>query len=287
MDFQAFTHQHISRALREGARRLAALSDSGRIVRQGHSFGDLTHDTEIRADLVLGEFYEAKLTTWPNVYSVRVEGRPEKIIGTGNLCVYCDPLDGSLNEKRRGLSRGLPRSGCITVFEKGDDVLRYRDVRAAGLIDYTLNGVTHDLWLAWWNGNAYVTTVNDKRAQTSSERALDIRESIVIGEMYYPQNRERLVRAFRDQKGWLRNPGSAAYEMGLVADGVASTFICGTQKQHELPTGFALVLGAGGVAVDWDGHPLANTPFDFDTQQAVVLAANDVLAAHIIEQLHV
>jgi fructose-1,6-bisphosphatase/inositol monophosphatase family enzyme len=104
--------------------------------------------------------------------------------------------------------------------------------------------------------------------------------------MYYPDNRQRLARAFAGEKGWLRSCGSAAYEMALVASGTAVAFVCGSQKQHELGAGYALVKGAGGVAVDWDGRDLGVRTYDFKTQTPVVLACNMAIADQILERLH-
>ncbi|HRH31779.1 MAG TPA: inositol monophosphatase family protein, partial [bacterium] len=101
-----------------------------------------------------------------------------------------------------------------------------------------------------------------------------------------PENREKVFRAFSDVKGWLRSPGSAAYEMASVASGQAAAFICDRQKQHELGAGYALVKGAGGVAVDWDGQDLGSRVYDFKTQTPVILAANRQIADQLLELLN-
>src|SRR5690606_35915085 len=135
----------------------------------------------------------------------------------------------SLNYKTRGGSMGLPYSAVVTVAEKGiiwppleRDRLYFHSIVSAGIVDLR-NG---DAWIhskscQGVDGDpvySYAQTLlNGAPVQTMQETTLDLGRMIVIGEMYYPENRERLVRAFSDAKGWLRNPGSAGYEMALGA----------------------------------------------------------------------
>lgn len=120
-------------------------------------------------------------------------------------------------------------------------------------------------------------------AHTAPVTVIDLKNTIIFGENYYPDNRELLARVFAGERGWLRNPGSAAYEMALVASGTAVAYICGSQKNHELGAGYLLVKEAGGVAIDFEGREYQGHLYDFNAQTSIILAASrelgDALAA--------
>jgi fructose-1,6-bisphosphatase/inositol monophosphatase family enzyme len=269
----------LKRLLLEAKDFLATLSDGGKVVRHGTSFGDVSNDTELSADRQLGAFLIRGLQTIGPIHNITVEGMGDYPSHGGIYRAYVDPLDGSLNYKMRGRGLGLPYTGCITALGSGST---FKSVAAAAICDYR----SGDSWRVHKNGTGYHTSMNGRPALTQVETVLDLGSQIVIGEMYYPENRERLCRAFAGKKGWLRSPGSAAYEMALVASGTAAAFICDRQKQHELGAGYALVKGAGGVAVDFDGNGLGLRTYDFKTQTPVVLAANRPIADAVLALLH-
>jgi myo-inositol-1(or 4)-monophosphatase len=258
--------------------------DADEIVSAGTSFGDLENDTDIAADKALGQFFfDRILEQDDNLGGITIEGLCDESWNLGNHWWCVDPLDGSLNFALRGNTLGLPYSACVTVLETASSAT-FGNVIAAGVIDLR----SGDLWLTRRIApDRYVTTINDRPARTMQVSGLDLGSQIVIGEFYYPGNRERLARAFAGQKGWLRNPGSAAYEMALVSSGQACAFICETQKQHELGAAYALVRGAGGVVVDFNGNDLGSTPYVFNTQTPAILAANACIAEEILTRMAV
>lgn len=269
-------------ALEGGRSALSIMVKGEQIAKQGGAFGDAKNDTEIRTDKELGTFFLEAVTGIDAVGRISVEGYADWINPEGGkLWVTIDPLDGSLNYKRRRGAQGLPHSACITVLQRISEAT-FNDVIAAGVIEFG----SEDLWLAWREMDGHiVTTLNTERASTDDVTTLDLGSQIAIGEFYYPENRRRLVEAFDDSKGWLRNPGSAAFEMALVSNGTSVAFICGTQKQHELGAGYLLVKGAGGVAVDFDGKDLGPRTYDFKTQTPVILAANATIAEQLVARL--
>lgn len=250
------------------------------IIHQGTSFGDLKNDSELGIDKRLGKYFQDQLKT--GIARISVEGLEDiRTDGEQESWVTIDPLDGSLNFKKRCGSQGLPISSCITLLSKSGPDTCFKDIVAAGVIDLR-NG---DIWFSEFKESSRKTTLNSHYAKTDSSNKLDLTQQIVIAEFYYPENRERICRAFTGKKGWLRNPGSAAYEMALVANGTSIAYICDRQKQHELGAGVALVLGAGGVAVGFDGKPLTNVGYTFNQQTSVILAANQAIADQILELL--
>lgn len=272
----------------EARKWLAEMLGGEEIERAGTAFGALEDDTELRADRLLGErFLEAFSVLDFFADTISIEGmgerRPEhearKLFGPGVGLWYCiDPLDGSLNYRMRRGTAGLPYASCVTVLQRRQDAT-FGDIRCACIVDLR-NG-------DWWGvAQGRETHLNHRPAHTLAQAmSLDLGSQIVIGEMYYPENREKLARAFVGKKGYLRSIGSAAYEMAMVANGTAVAFVCDRQKQHELGAGYALVKGAGGVAVDWDGKDLGPRAYDFKTQTPCVLAANAAIADAVLELL--
>lgn len=270
-----------------GARKqLKKIEGGSAIERAGVAFGDPERDTEIKADRVLGEYFAQLLSTsYCESCRVTVEGGADvRLDGEDRTLWYCvDPLDGSLDYACRNGALGLPFSACVTVLGKADAPM-FADIQAACIGDLrctdiwsSVRAAQHDdLFHAWQDGEPL---------RTHEATRLDLGSQIVIGEMYYPENREKLARAFVGKKGYLRSIGSAAYEMAMVANGTAVAFVCDRQKQHELGAGYALVKGAGGVAVDWDGKDLGPRAYDFKTQTPCVLAANASIAEDVLELL--
>ncbi|MEK9152109.1 MAG: inositol monophosphatase family protein [Patescibacteria group bacterium] len=281
--------------------KLKEIKDGGRIVRQGGAFGDAKNDTEIRADKVLGAFIRDRLAEIAMPGRIFVEGVSEtgEVRGPPPLTdFYVDPLDGSLNYMTRGPTTGLPHGGCITMTHPvpGRETL-FGHIMAAGIVDYR----TGELWLSEYTADSAWSGGDDSSffteffptppacavaARTDRREKLDPGAMVVICEMYYASNRARVEKMFRDHpKGWFRNPGSAAYEMALVSTGQAAAYICDQQKHHELGAGYALVKGAGGVVVDFEGEPYDSRPHSFNSQSPVILAANQAIADQILELL--
>lgn len=266
----------------EAARyKLDMLRDGTRIEKFGESFGDLANDTEIKADRELGELFRGYFKCYPDIGRITIEGLGNFDSGDGEFWATIDPIDGSLNYQTRGATLGLPFSTCITLLNCRQEATF--DAIVAAVVYDLRNG---DLWCAGRTNNSIEATINNESSHVANFDRLDLGRMIVIGEMYYPENRERLARAFSGTKGWLRNPGSAAYEMALVSSGQAVAYVCDRQKQHELGAAYLLVRGAGGVAVDFEGHDLGPRRYEFNAQTPVVLAANQMIAAQILELLH-
>jgi fructose-1,6-bisphosphatase/inositol monophosphatase family enzyme len=263
---------------------LQELSGGQEVIKSGKSFGDAADDTEIRADREIGLALRKKIAS--NIIlagRVSVEGLDDLVHPPGKYWFCIDPLDGSLNYKTKGDALGLPYSCCIIVLKKKSKA-KFSDIIVAGVIDLR-NG---DKWIAILEEQGeFKTFFNWKPAATMAVPKLDLGSQILIGEFYYPNNRDLLCKAFTNHKGWLRNPGSAAYEMASVSSGQAVAYICNQQKQHELGAGYALVKGAGGVAVDFDGKDLGEHEFLFNAQTPVILAANQMIADEILEMIKI
>lgn len=275
-----------------GARgELSRVVAGGEIVHEGGGFGGLHDDTEIRADQQLGEFLERRFLELPSVRVIRCEGRERIVRWNGDYLVTVDPLDGSLNYKRRVPGRdgevALPYAATVAVFERPESPT-FGDCIVAGTIDLR----TGELIIAERGQGCRLLTDRGHRSsdewipvRTSGARTVNLREGIILGEFYYTECRELLTQIFSGERGYLRNCGSAAYEMGLVAAGVADAWISDRQKSHELGAAYRLVVEAGGVGVDLEGNHLGGRPYDFDRQVPVILAATQELADELLSRI--
>jgi fructose-1,6-bisphosphatase/inositol monophosphatase family enzyme len=257
-------------------------SDGGKIIHQGAGFGDLKNDTEIKLDREIGE--KIRDLIWKSTNgkaSVSVEGL-DTIEGKNPNLWYCvDPLDGSLNYRKRGLSLGAPYTICVTVLDRFEDAT-FSNVILGANMDYR-NG---DLWISERQKNGeYRTSLNGLVQKPSDALRVDLGSEIIVGEMYYPSNRRLMSEIFDGQKGYLRSFGSAAWEIASVSSGQVLAHICDQQKQHESGMGYALVKGAGGVAVNFKGEDLGDTPFDFYSQNDVIFAGNEMIAEEIVRRI--
>jgi myo-inositol-1(or 4)-monophosphatase len=208
---------------------------------------------------------------------VTCEGRTPIDRGSGTLAVFIDPLDGSLDYKTGRGTFALPYSATVAVFDDATE-LRFRDCVIAGTIDLR----TGDLLLAERGAGC---TLNGKTCRTNGATRVDLRTGITIAEFYYPGHRRLVVELFHGEAGYLRSIGSAAFEMALVAGGIADAFCCDQQKNHELGAGYRLVVEAGGAAVDHDGQDLGDRPYVFMRQTPVVLAATRALADELVSRI--
>lgn len=271
---------------------LVSIQDGDKVVRFGQGgFGALMGDTELKADRDLGLHLAKLFQELPWVRSVTVEGLGEGIVYNpkGLYDVYIDPLDGSLNYKRhvelvrKGVPNqvSLPYSTAVTIVDTVENPC-FRDIVAAGIIDLRTADtiVTQKGCDTRMNG----VVVKTSPVGLGSFGDIDLKNEIVIAEGYYAKNRNVVAAKFRGIDGWVRNPGSAAYEMMLVACGYSTAYICSSQKMHELGAGYLLVTNAGGCAIATDlGEPddLSERPYDFNTKVPVILACSKSYAEKI------
>ncbi|MDX9970458.1 MAG: inositol monophosphatase family protein [Candidatus Gracilibacteria bacterium] len=258
------------------------LENGGDVIHKGAGFGDLLNDTEIRLDREIGE--KVRDLIWKHTNgkaNISVEGLSTIEGKNPNLWFCVDPLDGSLNYRKRGLSLGAPYTICVTVLDRFDDAT-FSNVILGANMDFR-NG---DTWISEKQKNGdYRTSFNGFVQKSSDVVKLDLGSEIIAGEMYYSSNRRLMADIFEGQQGYLRSFGSAAWEIASVSSGQVLAHICDNQKQHESGMGYALVKGAGGAAVNFKGEDLGDTPFSFNSQNDVIFAGNDTIAQIIAERI--
>ena len=262
----------VEKALLKAYEFLPTLEGGEDVVKEGKEFGDPENDIVIRADVEIDRIVlEFLRTTGIDLKVVTEEG--EETIGENpEYLIIADLLDGSLNWQRRGR---LPYTATMAILDSLEPT--FNDVQVAGTID--LRDGT--LWIAEKDKGCFV---NGERCYTSKAEKIN-KGNIIIAEFYYPDNREIVTKALKDFRGYLRNPGSAAYEMTLVADGAVDAYICNQQKNHELDPAYLLIKEAGGTVIDWNGKDLGNREYKFNAQTPVIAAATPELAQEILGKI--
>jgi len=262
----------IEECLKEVYEFLLTMEKGEDIVKEGGVFGDLKNDTVIRADeeankVILDVLKKSgiSLKVFSEECELTIGDNPAKLVAI-------DPLDGSLNFRR---NKRLPYAAAMAIFSSLNP--KFIDAETGGVIDLR----NRTLWIAEKGKGCYV---NGTECQTSGKRKID-KESIVIGEFYYPKNREIITKAFGDFKGYLKNPGASAYEMTLVADGAADLYISNQQKNHELGPAYLLIKEAGGTVIDFEGNDIGNRSYDFNKQTPVIAAATLELAEDALHRI--
>ena len=258
------------------------------IATAGESFGSLSNDTEILADKVIGaglQKFLLELDVVPNWLSrLTVEGYGDiSVSETGRFWVTIDPLDGSLNYVTGDEFCSFPVTCVITILDDNGESTTFGDIVAAGILNFISGNraiaVRGGLKFLNKEGREFSRRVIDPRAN------LDITQQIVICEGYYPETRQLIQQIFNGQKGWLRNPGSAAYEMFAVAYGIAVAYICDQQKQHELGAGYLFMKACGGVALDFEGNDLESHLYKFNAQTACILAITSEIGDELLRRI--
>ena len=207
-------------------------------------FGDVSSlkDAEVRADRVVTEailtFLAKNRSDHPFAKAV-FEGRETQDVHgeKGEIVLFVDPCDGSLNAQDAGIMNGFPHVLVLTVAPAR--TCCFRDLQAVLVLD--LRASTDDVWIMVRSGDRvhgiFSPSIRSLRPfgvmKPSAHAKIELGKMNIVGELYYPGNREVMMRIVGEEKGWIRNPGSAAYEMASIASRQAHLYFCKTQKQHE------------------------------------------------------
>lgn len=265
---------------------------AARVVGEGTGYGEAEGDIEIAADRLLGNAVAATLITSGGEKTIDIEGRETIFVTSGvyneerkkilhsttkeSAYLAIDPLDGSLNFKRRSGSTGLPYATVIAKYPRLES--SFSDCSEAGVIDLR-NG---DMWHA----DEGTCQLNSRPCKTSGmQRVAKSAGTTIIADFYYPETRDVIAKGFSDFRGYIRSPGAAGYELALVASGSVDAFISTHQKCDVLGAAYLLITRAGGVIVDFEGNDLGPRRYDFNTQIPVVAAATTELAMEILERI--
>ncbi len=294
----------LQQAFRLGYSKIRELkNDEGRnVIKKGVASGDLHNDREIKADRILGELYLEYFSSLKWCGATIIEGLdPEYHCNTANskfVLVAIDPLDASLDFEKAKATDGFPYSVAITIalVTAGDDIF-FNDILAAGVMDYR----TGANWVADKNRRTRVARTLDSKQEyaiTAKEDLVNLGSQIIVADMYYPQTRSAVMNAFGMEKGYLRNPGSAAYEMACVSDGSVNAQISLSQKHHELGAAYKLISGAGGFVINpykvdkpfcvniWASYNKRAGTYDWNHQTPVVCAGTKHYGLIIVNKLY-
>jgi myo-inositol-1(or 4)-monophosphatase len=257
------------------ARRIALdfKDDDTEEVRDEHST-----DISTKADRALSKAIVARaLALAPGAVLLTEESGRTESEGDADLTIAVDDLDGTDNFFRgREL---LPWCSVVTVF-KGF-APRFRDALAAGVLEHR----SGTIWAASSEGPCFERRSDgtETAIRTSRKAGLD-RRSLVAVDHYTARAGVRGL-ANLHERAWVKDFGSSAFHLALVASGRIEAFVNPAHKGHELGAGYMLITAAGGAVTTMDGDDLANRLFDFDAVYPIVAAASGKIGNTIIEAI--
>lgn len=158
-----------------------------------------------------------------------------------------DPLDGSSNYK---FGKGLLPFGVLIAVFKGLKP-KLKDVVSAGIYEYSRD----QIWV-YENGQTLdtkgglVSLKNDWQAQRSTPVYLDL---------FYKSAYDAYINI--PEKLFIKNTGSTAGNLFHLLSNLGAAMSHINMKAEEIGAVYALIKGAGGIALDHHGRDLSEEPF--------------------------
>lgn len=158
-----------------------------------------------------------------------------------------DPLDGSTNYR---IGRGLLPFGTLIAFYNGLKP-KLDSILAAGAIEYTRDS-------AWITDGRVTTDLSGQRIALKTDWPID-RSTPVYFDLYYREGYETYLSLA--QKIFIRNTGSTIGNLSYVLSNVAAGVGGVCMRAEEIGAVYALIKGAGGIAVNHQGEDLGKENF--------------------------
>lgn len=194
-----------------------------------------------------------------------------------DLTIAIDDLDGTDNFFRA--PRILPWCTVVTVLRGVQP--RFSDVSAAGIVEHR-SGIA---WLAEKGKGLRIVGSDGKAAiMPSLPIPLVDRRALVLFDHYAAA--EKTVK-FVGLHGrfWVKDFGSSALHLALVASGSAEGYVNPAHKAHELGAGYLLITEAGGSVIDYLGSDLGKKRFEFDSRYPIVAVHDQTFASTLLDIL--
>ncbi len=228
-----------------------------------------------RAEDVLTAYFKEQGV--PGVIVSEELSKEGKSIALGNkYLITVDPYDGTMNFKRK---TRLPYGALVAIFSSLEP--KYEDALAAAIASLT----DDDLWYAEKGKGCFYKGRESQglevRCSASRQTAIG-RESFLFVDFFHQQS--GLLRAkFPD--AYVRNIGSAAIELALIAGGNADARFSTCQKAHELGAGNLLIEEAGGIGLTLEGKRIRSLSYDFNAVVPCIHAGTEEMADEILRGL--
>lgn len=251
-------------------------------------------DITTKADIDAGQAILRTIKKYPVpvlIYSEEM-GRMEAGIKPEHSCVY-DDIDGTLNS-RDGYGM-LPHGSIIGIFNRS--IPRFKDCLASGFLEFNSgnlfyaergNGV--HFVKEWASGGS-----EEKQVKTSGRTTMEGQTPLrIVPDLYMLGDLGQHFVRYGD-RAWLRDFGSSATHLILVASGALDIFIIGDncynpQKRRtgeELGPGYLQVTEAGGAVLDWNGNDIGEKEIGIDKKKTfhAVIAATEDLGKEFVEEM--
>lgn len=280
----------IDNILTSGYNHLGNLADSGISLKENPGSSDVKNEIELSADKQLAEYFIKTLSQdseiKDSISKIVIKNQEKTWTGNGSLGIFINPLNGSLNFLHKSINIGLPYTSIITITDTCQ-APKLKNIITSGIIDLR----TGFKWISIKNEKQFITTFRNLPCNPCPIKKLNTPKTIIVGEICCPQNKEILYKLSQNQTGGIKNLGSPAYEMALIATGQVSAYICDHQEQLELGAAYTLIQGLQHlehppVIMDWQGKSLDENAFSLNTQTPVIITANQAIANQILEKIN-
>ncbi len=194
-------------------------------------------------------------------YDVRIVSEESGVVGSGDIIVALDPVDGTFNA-----TRGIPIYSVALCFSSGESL-------SNTFFGYVINLATGTEY--WADEAAYR---DGKRINVSKQDSLKCNAIV-----YYPHKEYGFKR--------MRIFGSAALEICFVADGSVDCFIDvrrgdgnGLLRVYDVAASLYIAEKAGAIITDDGGKSIWNKKFTMEERFKLVVA-NENLHSKLLEVL--
>ncbi len=196
-----------------------------------------------------------------------------RLVNSPVYTMALDDIDGTDNYHRG--REILPHCTIITIFDSITPC--FEDALVAGIIEHN----SKNIWLAIRGKGVYL---NGIKVKNSGKKVLDKRTLIIIDHMATENDIKKLLNIY-PPASWLKDFGSAGLHLAGISSGIFDGYISSKNKAHELGAGYLLVKEGGGVIVDFEGKPLDNLKYDFNSHYEVLAAATIELKEEILKKI--
>lgn len=184
-------------------------------------------------------------------------GDPESVI-----TIAIDDLDGTDNFFRAPAL--LPWCTVITILQSRKP--RFSDVVACGILDHH-SGIS---WKAARGKGIRISGASGRPENIlrKSRPSLDKRCLVLFD--HYAAGSQTTRYSFLHDRYWVKDFGSSAIHLAMLASGMADAYVNVSHKAHELGAGYLLIREAGGIVTDFSGRDLGEKLYEFDQRYEVL-----------------
>lgn len=247
-----------------------AANEASKIIREyanSENFGvklkgknDLVTDADVASEKAIISCIKK---TYPTDQFLAEESNTYTELPTGRVWII-DPIDGTTN-----FAHGFPIY-CVSIALWVDGVPK------VGLVLEVANGI---LFTAIEGGGAFQNGKPISISNNNNPSSALIGTGFPYNNLHLVDNYLRLFKELMSKTHGVRRPGSAAYDLCLVASGTYEGFYEYGLSPWDVAAGVLIIKEAGGIIIDWKGEQ--NWLFG-----KRIIAGNNTLCAFLKNEIH-